>query len=508
MKATSGTETVGPISTTTTFSLSCTGSGGSASASTTVTVAAGGGASIVGSVDSSLVDPTGTPRVYVYAGSNVTPRDYTGAAGDPVQSIPVVQDDNACTFSFSSAALAPGSYTVAFTAQAQNDRLTASDPLTFVGTANVTVGSNAATRNFAAERVLRVGPGRTYATIAAAAAAASPGTAIEVDAGTYKDDVVTWSTNAVVVRGVGGLAHVVGTTDIGNGKGLFVVRGSRIRIENMEFSGATVVDGNGAGIRGEGRDLTVCNSSFHDNENGILADDAGTLTIEYSTFANNGIGDGFTHNIYIGQTTPTLVFRHNYSHHAKIGHTLKTRAAKNYILYNRIMDEATGTSSYTIDVPNGGLTYIVGNLLQQGPNTDNSTIVAYGAEGLASGRTHSLYLVHNAIVNERSAGGAFVTAPSGTGTFQSSNNVFVGPGTLYSGKVPTTSGNVQTSSPAFVDIAAYDYRLTSGSPARDAGAAVGTGDGYSLAPTYEYVHPARRQPRKTSAPPDAGAYEF
>ena len=58
------------------------------------------------------------------------------------------------------------------------------------------------------------------------------------------------------------------------------------------------------------------------------------------------------------------------------------------------MDENEGTSSYAIDAPNGGLTYVIGNLIQQGLNTDNSIVVAYGAEGLGSGHTNALYVIN------------------------------------------------------------------------------------------------------------------
>jgi hypothetical protein len=153
-----------------------------------------------------------------------------------------------------------------------------------------------------------------------------------------------------------------------NGKGIWVTRGNNIQVENIEFSGARVTDLNGAGIRAEGVGLTICNSSFHDNENGILGGAYGRLLIEYSEFADNGIGEfGRTHNIYIDEGAGPFIFQHNYSHHAHIGHLVKTRADVNYILYNRIMDEVSGNSSYSIDVPNGGLTH---RQPGSGPNTD------------------------------------------------------------------------------------------------------------------------------------------
>jgi len=514
-KATSGSAQVGPLTNSTDFGLTCSGAGGSMQQTVTVTVNDVGGA-ITGHVDSSFIDLQGDNRVYVFAGS-VTPHDDRGS-GDAQYKVAVVQDANACTFSYTLTGVAAGTYTVAFTKAAQNDNATTNDNLTFSGTTTVTVAAAPVTHDFNPATKLQVGPGKTYATVAAAAAAAANGAVIEVAAGTYNDDIIVWGQNNITVRGVGGYAHINGTAvipfvsgdPVRNGKGLWVVDGSNIRIENMEFSGAKVTDQNGAGIRNEGTNLTVCNGYFHDNENGFLGGAYGQLTVEYSTFANNGIGDGFTHNIYVddgGSTGDKLVFRHNYSHHAKIGHTLKTRARENYILYNSFMDQADGTSSYNIDVPNGGLTYIIGNLIQQGPNTDNPEMIAFGEEGLSSGRTQSVYLVNNTMVNDRGSG-TFVDVANGTTTFRSINNLFVFAGTLYSGMQPQATTNLATSSPGLVSTTTYDYHLTSSSPAVNAGTAPGSVNSYDLTPAYQYVQPAEREVRPVNGTIDVGAYEY
>ena len=73
-----------------------------------------------------------------------------------------------------------------------------------------------------------------------------------------------------------------------------------MEIDGFAFTGATVPDGNGAGIRYEGGSLTVTNSHFYGNQNGILgaADPAGVIAISTSEFDHNGVGgDGHTHNI-------------------------------------------------------------------------------------------------------------------------------------------------------------------------------------------------------------------
>jgi hypothetical protein len=513
-KATSGNQSITGITANTTFTLQCTGTGGNAQDSVSVTVNSGSNAALSGHVDSSLVNGLGQNRVYVWQG-DVTPDDYDGDAGDPVASIPVNQEENACTYAFSLSSLAPGTYTIAFTPDGASDVAGQQNTLQFAGRKVITMGSSPMTSDFAAANVIRVGPTRAFTTVRAANAAAQDGDVIEIDAGTYTDDVSVWRQDNVTLRGVGGRAHMHGTLvipfssgdDQRNGKGLWVLQGTGIRVENVEFSGARVSDENGAGIRQEGRNVTICKSYFHDNENGILGGAYGTLTIEYSEFANNGHGDiGRTHNIYVDEGDK-LVFRHNYSHHAHIGHTLKTRAAENHILYNRIMDETDGDSSYIIDVPNGGLTFVIGNLLQQGTQTDNSTIVNYGAEGLSSGRTHEFYLINNTIVNDLGSG-AFVDTASGTSVFRSVNNLFVGGGTLYAGKSPQATTNLQTTSPMFVDIDAFDYRLTSGSPAINGGSNPGSAGGVSLAPLYQYVHPTKRAPRTSNGTIDIGAYEF
>jgi len=516
-KPTSGSQIVGPLAAAATFALLCSGPGGDAQASVTVAVASGEAGTVHGTVDSSLVSVGGSPAVYVFAGE-VTPDDRDGDAGDPLLVAAVEQDANACTFRYAISGLAPGKYTLAFTPKSDADAATRDDAITFSRTATITVAATPVTQHFEAKRILRVGPGRTYRTIADAADAAQDGDVIEGDAGTYPDDVVVWRRDGIVVRGVGGRAHVQGTRVIGfssgndreNGKGLWVVRGMGMRIENIEFSNARVEDENGAGIRNEGRDLTICNCVFRDNENGFLGAAIGTLTIEYSTFFNNGIGDGYTHNVYVdggSSAGDRLIFRFNDSHHVRIGHTLKTRARENHILYNRLMDESDGTSSYNIDVPNGGLTFVIGNVIQQGPNTDNSAMIAYGAEGLHSGRTHALYLVNNTLVNDRGSG-VFVTVNGSTSMLRSVNNLFVGGGTTFQGKQAQSSGDVVTNAPGFVNRAGYDYRLTSGSPAVNVGTDPGSAEGVSLVPLYEYDAGGRRRARPVEGQLDAGAYEF
>ncbi|MGE5178729.1 MAG: right-handed parallel beta-helix repeat-containing protein [Bacteroidota bacterium] len=365
-----------------------------------------------------------------------------------------------------------------------------------------------ASSSFAA--TLRVGPTRTYTTISAAAAAAQNGDSVLIDAGTYTGDVCSWNASNLVVRAVGGRAILNANGLNAAGKGTWVVVGGNFVAENIEFYGATCVDLNGAGIRSDAPGyLVIRNCYFHDNQDGVLAG-ADSMLIESCIFDHNGAGDGRSHNMYIWGRSVTV--RYTYTHRAVIGHNLKTRGQNNYILYNRIMDESDGTASYSIDVPDCGRTYIVGNVIEQGPNTDNSTVISYGAE--SSLNTQDLYVVNNTIVNDRTAGGNFLSIGGSTPT-QVRNNIFYGTGTPWSGGSVTSSNNyVHTAydnAPGFASPTTYDFHLTSASPAAivDAGASPGSSStGYPLTPTGEYVYDAQGKARAVSGALDIGSFEY
>lgn len=509
-KGMSASETINGVTSSGNYTLTCTGPGGSTSRTVSVSVVAGGD-SVSGMVDSSYIDREKGNHLYLYAGV-VTPDDYDGDSGDPIMTVPVTQINNSCSWHYSIASLPDGDYTLGFTHDAGIDTPGGDESLSFRSVTTFSKAGTSLLHDIAAQNILRVGPGRQYTTPAAVTGVVKSGDVVEIDAGTYLDDVSVWRVSNLTLRGVGGRAHMKATKQIPytpgndqhNGKGIWVMYGRDIRVENIEFSGAKVPDANGAGIRGDGADLTVCNGYFHDNENGILGG-GGNVLIEYSEFDYNGLGEyGRTHNMYVSGDKFTL--QHSYSHHAYVGHNVKTRAKTNYILYNRIMDEATGRASYAVDVPDGGLTYLIGNNIQQGPGTDNSIMISYGAESLAAGRVHQLYVVNNTLVNDLGRGG-FIGINGGALPAEVMNNIFTGGGATVSGPA-SLSNNLVTATPGLMDIANYDYRLTQSSAARDMGSDPGSGDGLDLLPAYEYAHPAARQSRNTDGALDIGAYEY
>lgn len=354
-----------------------------------------------------------------------------------------------------------------------------------------------------------VGPSKPYAKPCQAFAAASDGDVIEIDAaGNYNGDVCPITRNNLTIRGVNGRARIDASGQYAWGKGIWVVTGNNTLIENIEFSGAKVPDRNGAGIRLDGGNLTVRNCYFHDNENGILGGAYGTVTVEHSEFFHNGYGDGYSHNMYIGSGVAEFTLRYCWSHEAKVGHLVKSRASANYILYNRLSQE-NGTGSYELDLPNAGLAYVIGNILQQGNTTENRGMLAYGMEGVRSNVANQLFAVNNTFVSTRSAGATFVQIGSGvTVPAVIRSNIFSGTGTLTTQSGALLAGNVSSGDMGFLNASQYDYRITSLSAALNAGVEPGLGGGYPLRPAMQYHHPLCADARSDVGPIDAGAYEY
>lgn len=395
-------------------------------------------------------------------------------------------------------------------------------------------------------RTLEVGPAKEFFTPGQAAKEARDGDEIVIDAGVYEGDTAVWRVNDLTIRSVGGRAHMKSNGKVAGGKGIWVVKGDRTTISGIEFSGAEAADKNGAGIRLEGGgDLTVRDSVFHDNQMGILTGNEGTsnIVVEASEFYRNGetvTGESRVgHNIYIG-TSESFELRYSSVHHAVRGHNVKSRAKRNFIGYNEIADMIDGTSSYLIDLPWGGDSVIIGNVLQQGPGTENYTLVSYGAER-KNQPVGTLHMVNNTLINQN--GDGIFVANYGTEPAILVNNLYQGPGALVQGAhqqeaflhAPSRIGEKgivasvmedpkqilelaksmiadgdDVPAFAFRDPLSLDFHLTEKSPAIDRGIDPGTTAwGVSLTPDRVYAHPLSGEPREvTGAAIDLGAYEY
>ena len=362
-----------------------------------------------------------------------------------------------------------------------------------------------------------VGPGQDHAKPSDVMGIVSAGDTVYIEAGEYKGDVGVWRKDNLYIKGINGRPHLIADGKYAMGKGIWVLTGNNITVENIEFSGAKVPDHNGAGIRLDGSGLTCRNCYFHHNENGILAgrvDPESNILIEHCIFAHSGYGEGYSHNLYIHRAN-SLIFRYNYSHNSKVGHLLKTRAANNIIYCNYLSDHEDGNSSYVVDMPNGGISYVLGNILVQGPEAENSNMMTFGSEGLIH-PVNRLFVVNNTFVNNRH-NGYFGFIKEGTETAKFINNIFAGNASkeeeLIMGskenlelisnlRVPSSMMNV------FVDPENEDFHLNGNNPEMFEGVDPGYENGTRLLPYHEYVPVAESKIRYIWGLPDVGAFEY
>lgn len=350
------------------------------------------------------------------------------------------------------------------------------------------------------QSVLQVGPEREIRSLAEASKLARDGATIEVDAGEYLGDVAVWTQNDLTIRAVGGRAVLRAQRQAAEAKAIWVMRGGTITIEGFDFREAQVPDHNGAGIRLETGRLRVRDCRFIDNENGILTSNRADVELDIadSEFAHNGYGDGQSHNLYVGAIA-RLSVTGSYSHHAIVGHLLKSRAARNDIRYNRLADEPGGRASYELEFPNGGVAIVVGNVIAQEPTTENPNMVSYGAEGYRW-PVNTLVLVHNTLVDRRGQGGVFLKVKPGDVRITAIDNLLVGPSTLQAAGPGDYRGNATTTDlDVFEPGSPESYRLRRSVRVNTTLADPGEYEGMSLAPRSQFRFPRGTEPLKGKA---------
>ena len=346
---------------------------------------------------------------------------------------------------------------------------------------------------------LRVGPGEKLTRIALAAQSAKEGDVIEVEAGTYLNDVATWNQSSLTIRAVGGRAKLVSQGPTAEDKAIWVINGDNVVIENFEFSGARVADRNGAGIRHQAGKLIVRNSVFTKNDIGIVSsnNESSELVVERSEFCANGGDAAYKqtdpgHQIYVG-TIRRFMLSDSYVHQGVYGHLVKSRAQENRIFYNRLTDEVGGRASYEIDLPNGGLAYVVGNIIGQSSQSDNPAMISFGEEGYRWPR-NEFYLVNNTLVDDLPSGGTYLKVKPGASNISVVNNVLLGNGDVDVSLIRPSAGNTKAEWSDMAHVAREDYHLKKSS--RLIGSAVDPGEvnGVNLRPQREYVHPLASAP--------------
>ncbi len=245
----------------------------------------------------------------------------------------------------------------------------------------------------AAARTLQVGPGQQYQQPSAAAADARDGDTVTIAPGAYFDCAI-WRASRLTIAGPPAEQPSAVLTDKAcAGKAAFVVEGDGVTIRRLTFTRVRVPDGNGAGIRADGRDLTVEDSRFVNNEVGILANPpGGTLRIAGCAFSANGVslGGQRTHAVLAGGGL--LRVEHSLFEQARGGDHIASTAARTELDGNRLADEGGRMTGPLVLVQGGGL-LLLGNVvtLAAGAADRPGTVLATGdmAEIVVRGNTLS-----------------------------------------------------------------------------------------------------------------------
>ena len=266
---------------------------------------------------------------------------------------------------------------------------------------------------------LEVGPDRAFKTLNAAVHASMAGDTILMDK-----------------------ARLHASRPIPNGKAI-IITNANLSVQNLIFSNARVPDRNGAGIRHQKGTLVVQDSVFESNENGILggSDPDASVIIQNSHFIGNGHGDGYSHGIYIGKIASLTVQNSEFSD-TKTGHHIKSRA-RSTTVRDCILEDGTASSSYAIDLPNGGTNIIRGNTLIQNATPENDIFISTGTKSLHE--SSSLLIEDNQFINFASRGTAIRNAMDEPVVIR--DNTFFGPLTIVKGPAKKEANIAFTSRP-------------------------------------------------------------
>ena len=254
--------------------------------------------------------------------------------------------------------------------------------------------------------------------------------------------------------------------------------GDDITITRMTVDGTHLVAGDNAGshclYQTAGNRLIVQNSEFKN---------CGGFGIQLNDSGNVGAGDGVAHN-----TGALIIYNRVHDN----GQRPSGSRGGITIYHHHIDTQVYGNLIYSNDAGQG---FLVEGSGSSGHQIWHNTIVSNAGQCIAAGTDAShpttLMSFRNNICEANSGSPTFNTFTTDSTI---THNVFSDSGALVNNGTGNTVSNNVTSDPLLVNVGTQDYHLQSGSPARNAGTAVGVlldFDGLAY-----------------GSPPDIGAFSF
>ena len=265
----------------------------------------------------------------------------------------------------------------------------------------------------ASARVLQAGPGQEYELPSAAAAAAQDGDTVNIAPGEYFDCAI-WHASHLTIAAEGAGATLTDKACVG--KAAFVIEGDGVTLRNLGFARIRVPDGNGAGIRAEGRDLTVISSRFDNDQVGILAGGGGALRIEDCSFTANGVSpDGKPTHAVLAGAIDLLAVSNSRFNHARGGDHIASAARRTELRTSQLADEGGRMTGALVHVW-GTEAVLDGNTftLAAGAAARPGVVLATGDAAQITLRGNTLAAPDGSVPLLRNWAGADVTASANT----------------------------------------------------------------------------------------------
>lgn len=267
--------------------------------------------------------------------------------------------------------------------------------------------------------------GVDFSSLSAARTAIKDGSRIYLQKGIYAVGAYIKASN-IELMGEKGVIFDNAVTD---NKAAMVFTGDNIYVESIECRNIAVKDKNGACIRFEGQNLTVRNLYAHDSQVGILTNkDAGNITIEYSKFerlGGEGKSEGYAHAVY-AFADELRFYRSEILSTQGAGSGIKSRSKKTVILESRLAT-IDGNDSRLIDTANFGELIVKNSILQQGNNSTNSQLIAYGLEKNVERlfKANSIEIKNNIFILDREQANIILSYRLAD-TIDISDNIYIG----------------------------------------------------------------------------------
>jgi hypothetical protein len=238
-------------------------------------------------------------------------------------------------------------------------------------------------------RTLKVCSGCQFASISAAIKAAAAGDTVDIGPGRYKEAPPAWTVPLKIVFANGASLDLTGlTAQLARGKGALIPAADSIIVnpvitgvamdQKVAQSTAAIRPDNGAGY------VDIVGGELSGNQNGIAGGDAPVvMTVTGTKLSKNGLGDGYTHNIYMSHGTLSVTLKDVQSLDPNGGHAAKVRAFEFAVSGGSF----EAFSAAAIDVPDGTVTpaIIDGATIIKKAGAYNHTVLDYATEDTSSG---------------------------------------------------------------------------------------------------------------------------